>query len=505
MRVEPHQSLPDEVDLLVIGGGPGGSSAGLAAARLGLRVLIVEQARFPRHRLGETLPPKILPILSFLGVLPAIEAAGFLRMNGNTNLLGPELVIQSFTRDGAAFGFQVERDRFDPLVLDHAEREGCWISEETSVTRLLLERPYVRGAVVRRSGRAPEEVRAAFVIDASGAAGFVARALELKRPEPLRTTALWGYWRETSEPTAFPAANTMLEATPEGWIWSLPLSDGRRNVTCCVDADTARPGALDQRYREVLASSRLLGPILRDATPSTAARGYDATWYSSRHYAGDGYLLVGEAASFIDPLTSQGVLKAMNSGILAAAAANTAIRRPADRAMALEFYGESEARTLADYRRSAIHLYRNAAFGDSSFWRRRHRSEEDLGGARLLTDEERTERLERYLELLRTATPARLRLTLRQGLRIADRACLSGGFVERRMALIAADEATPPHHSAADLKLLAPLLDGRDLDAIFEAYARSAALPRTPESARGLAQALGRMVEDGLVEVSVSE
>ncbi|MFN8547755.1 MAG: FAD-dependent oxidoreductase, partial [Candidatus Eisenbacteria bacterium] len=179
MRLGRDEPFPREIDLVVIGGGPGGASAGLAAARLGLRVLLLEQTRFPRHKLGETLPPKVLPILSFLGVLPEVEAAGFVRMNGNTNLLGATPVAQVFAPGGHAYGFQVERDRFDEILLAAAEREGVCVAEEASVSRPLLARDnsrHVTGVVVRRPGRGAEALLAPFVIDASGPSCLLARA-----------------------------------------------------------------------------------------------------------------------------------------------------------------------------------------------------------------------------------------------------------------------------------------------------------------------------------------
>jgi len=505
VRLRLDQPFPREIDLVVIGGGPGGASAGLAAARLGLRVLLLEQTRFPRHKLGETLPPKILPILSFLGVLPAVEAAAFVRMNGNTNLLGATQVEQFFTPGGQAFGFQVERDRFDEILLNASEREGVCVAEESSVSRTLLSRDdpaRVVGVEVRRPGREPEPFDAPFVIDASGPSCLLARALGLRRSEALRSLALWGYWEETSEPREYPPGNTILEATPDGWIWSLPLSDGRRNVSCGIAAETARPSDLGARYAEVVAGSRLLSPILRGARLLAPARGYDATWYWSERYAGPGYFLVGEAASFVDPLTSQGVIKAMNSGILAAAAANTAIRRPADLDLALAFYDQSEKQTLADYRESAVRLYRNAAHGTFPFWRARHRAGDPPSTTRRLTDEERTERLSRFLELLRGTKPSRIHLRGVERLRVEPAPCLVGGFVERRPAIRAGEGR--PHHSTADVSALLPLLDGRDLDSVYEGYAVGTGVPRTPDSARSLAHALGRLVEDGLVDVFVS-
>lgn len=504
MPTESHTTIPEEIDLIVIGGGPGGAACGMAAARLGLRVVILERTRFPRHRLGETLTPKILPLLSFLGVRTEIEAAGFVRMSGNASLLGSGLEIRPFAADDRGLGFQVERERFDPILLRAAERQGCIVVEEASVVGLLRDRESVIGVEFRRPGHPQtERRRAAFVVDASGAAGFVGRSLELREIEPLRTIALWGYFTDSTPARDFPDGNTVLEARPDAWIWSLPLSDGRRNITCAVDADSVSSGALTDRYLEVIRGSRLLPPLLRKATLQGAARGADARWFGSRRYAGPGFLLIGEAASFIDPLTSQGVWKAMNSGVLAAAVANTAIRREEHAALALEYFDQTERRTLRDYQTHALRLYRSTPFSDEPFWRARGRFEIDIARSSWLSDEQRGARISGFIEALRGSVPSRIRLRAVQGLSIEDRPCLEGGFVEIRPQVVSADGRATRYH--ADLRTLLPLLDGRDLDTIFEAYARATALPRTSRSGRDLTSAIGRMVEDGIAEYSVSE
>ncbi|MCC7141724.1 MAG: tryptophan 7-halogenase [Candidatus Eisenbacteria bacterium] len=504
MAREPHTAIPEELDLIVIGGGPGGAACGIAAARLGLRVVILERDRFPRHRLGETLTPKILPLLSFLGILRDVEAAGFVRMSGNASLLGPELEIRPFASDNRGLGFQVERERFDLILLEAAERQGCIVAEQASVVGLIREGEAVIGVEIRRPGRTHTERRLApFVVDASGAAGFVGRSLELREVESLRTTALWGYFTGSTSANDFPDGNTVLEARPDAWIWSLPLADGRRNVTCAVDAGTVTPGALTDRYLEVVRGSRLLEPLLRTATLQGAARGVDARWFGSRHYAGPGYLLIGEAASFIDPLTSQGVWKAMNSGVLAAAVANTAIRRVDRAPLALDYFNQVERRTLRDYQIHALRLYRSTPFSDQPFWRARGRSQIDIAESSWLSDEQRSARIAGFVEAMRATVPARVHLRAAADLSIQERPCLEGGFVELRPQIVSADGRATRYH--VDLPTLVPLLDGRDLDTIFEAYAQATALPRTPQSGRDLFSAIGRMVEDGVAEYIVSK
>jgi flavin-dependent dehydrogenase len=210
------------------------------------------------------------------------------------------------------------------------------------------------------------EVAAPFVVDASGSASVLARALGLKRRESIRTVALSEYFADSAATT-----DTLFEMLEDGWVWSVLLADGTRNVTVGLDAAELKGGGADPEaiHRARLARSKLIGPLLEGARPVSPIAAHDATWFFSDRYAGSGFLLAGDAASFIDPLTSQGVYKAMSSGIHAAAVINTILRRPASADVAVAYYEEREQGAYASYTEAALAIYRTSPYLDLPFWR----------------------------------------------------------------------------------------------------------------------------------------
>lgn len=376
---------PREVDLVVLGAGPAGAATCIAAANLNLRVLLVERALFPRFRIGETLPPKAGPLLHLLGVRDHVDAAGFVRMRGNASLLRGSLEVMDFAPGLVLEGYQVERDRFDDLLLRAAVASGAELVQPAEAASVLQENGRVVGVVLEdASGR--REVRAQWVIDATGPAAWLSRRLGLRREAEHRTVAIYGYWRGAKEPRDFPSSHTLLEALREGWIWSLPLASGLRNVTLGVDAgwlraqgsappmaaaDRAPATSIAAAYRALLDKSRVVPAMLEGAVLADGPHACDASDDFSESYAGPGFLLVGDAGWRVDPLSSQGVVKALGSGLLAAAVVNTSIRRPHDEAMALAFFDDSEKQNRAQLTRRTADLHREGAWTGGEFWRSR--------------------------------------------------------------------------------------------------------------------------------------
>src|SRR5438105_3360464 len=164
-------ALPTSVDVVVAGGGPAGSTISRLLAGLGYRVVLLEKRRFPRHQIGESLTPSILPVLDFLGVRAQVEAAGFLRMLGHTVCWGsPQPRTSYYSADHSRRGFQAWRADFDQILLDHARGSGVQVIEGRAVNYVGLG----EGAgVTLRTRQGP--IEAAFFVDASGHAGVFAR------------------------------------------------------------------------------------------------------------------------------------------------------------------------------------------------------------------------------------------------------------------------------------------------------------------------------------------
>jgi hypothetical protein len=249
--------------------------------------------------------------------------------------------------------------------------------------------------------------------------------------------------------------------------------------------------------------SKLVGPLVQHARLVTELGAHDATWYSSERYVGPGFLLAGDAGSFIDPLTSQGVYKALHSGVHAAAVINTVLRRPQDTALACSYFDDMERRAYESYSEIALTFYRASPYADEPFWRRRTRAELFVGPA--FSGEhiqERRARRDTFEACVRAAGGQAVRIHGRPELRVDERPTVRSGFVVKEPALVSAtnvDFSLMRDRAGVDVAILASLVDGRRLADIFEAYVAASGGGRSTEQARALLQALARLAEHDLI------
>jgi flavin-dependent dehydrogenase len=338
-----------EFDAIVIGAGPAGCGAARLLAASDHRVLLVDRPGTDGHTLAQSIPPSAQKTLAALGALAAIEDAGFHPWRGNTVWWADEPPrVESFP--AGASGYQVVRRDFDRRLLDLAIQSGAEVRtgavRDIAVPALggesgALDRPSV---VIESDGK---DVRAtaAFVLDCSGRAGVVARRGLRVLDTSHHTVGLAGIWRAAAGWPVPDDTHTLVASYEDGWAWSIPTEPGVRYFTVMVDparTGLARGKPALEVYRSELGKVRAFAPILERGTLAGGPWGADASLYSARQYAGDGFLLVGDAASFIDPLSSFGVKKALASGWLAAIVVHTALVRPSMRAEALAFFDRRE-------------------------------------------------------------------------------------------------------------------------------------------------------------------
>ncbi len=502
--------------VLIVGGGPAGSSTAIALAMAGIPVTLIDRARFPRRHIGESLPPQIDALLGALGVAEAVARAGFVRMTGTTIVQDFEHVTHDFDPAQREQGYQVERERFDALLLDRARALGAVVREETALVEVVGDAGGVRGAKLRGPDGAVEVVEAAMVVDASGSAGVVSRALGLKRRDAIRTVALAGYWSGSGVPHAVPASNTLFETHPAGWMWSVRRADGLRNVTIGLDPSELRgpsEGAAPTRhdpttfYLERVRRSALLQPILAPAALASEITAHDATWFHAERVIGPGWILVGDAASFIDPLTSQGVYKAVHSGIAAAAVLRTILTRPADAELARAYYQGSQDELHHNYVEVALSFYRGSPFADAPFWQARTRDDRPprrLGHADTVPDGLRQERRARFIAEVGAQGGRGLHLTRDARLVCVETPVVDRGLVVRRAQLGVDGLAlpVPPGAQQVSAEVLWSVLDGRPLEAVFEGYTAQTGAARSSDLGRALMAALTQLAELGLIHAT---
>ena len=358
-RSRPSATL----DAIVIGGGPSGATAARLLASWGHRVaLLTRPAALPA--LAESLPPSCRKLFDRIGVLGAIDAAGFLRSTGNTVRWGAG--SQRVERFAAGeLGYQVSRDEFDAVPLAEAVAAGALVTQRATVREVTEHRDTDgRTTVSYDVGATRRHVTARWILDCTGRAGILARH-GWRRPEPrLRTMAIAAVWeRRDGWPLAEPS-HTLVESYEDGWAWSVPVSETRRHVTVMVDpaltmvAGRARLGAT---YRTELSRTASSHDLVEGATPIGRPFARDASSYSCAQAGADGVLLVGDAASFIDPLSSFGVKKALASAWLAAVVTHSCLLNPPLVAPALALYDAREQAIYESLRNRLAELSREAA------------------------------------------------------------------------------------------------------------------------------------------------
>ena len=372
----------------MVGGGPAGAAAARHLAGLGRSVLLLTRPR--RGQLGESIPPSARRILDALGFLSEVEGAGFLETTGNTVWWGAREADRQVFPEGT--GWQVERARLDELLLEGARRAGVRVRVSATVAAIRLpNRELWEGGdpgalsevVYREAGGKSTRARARFVLDASGRAGVLASTRRLRKSagEP-PLTALVGLW-EVSGGRGHPDPDhTLVESHDRGWVWSIPVEPRLRYVTAMVDPGAEAEGGaegLSSRYRRHLAGAVNLGRRLEGARLLGSPWACGATPYGTRAFRGAGFVLVGDAGVFLDPLTSFGVKKALASAWLAAVAVHTALLDGTRKEMALSFFEEREREVALSFHRQTRVFYREAArVHHHPFWHRR-RDLADLG------------------------------------------------------------------------------------------------------------------------------
>jgi flavin-dependent dehydrogenase len=471
-------------DAVIIGGGPAGAAAGLLLASWGHAVRILQKPIDRLRGLGESVPPSTRKLLAATGLLDAVERAGFLKTTGNTVWWGSQnRRLESF--EGPP-GFQVFRPDFDDVLLDRAAAAGAGVCRTAFVRSVDLTHEPVR--VEYDDDGARSRVLGRFVLDCSGRSGVLAKPH--RRVEPsFRMYAMVGVWCRPGGWGLADDTHTLVETYEDGWAWSVPLSGTARHVGVMVDGTSPRVGSgrgLTAAYRAEIAKALQLSNVLQDADLQRVWA-CDAALYSSETYAGSRWLLVGDAGSFIDPLSSFGVKKALASAWLASVVVHTCLRYPERLTVALDFFSQWERNVYTTHLRRSCEFARDAfARHPNPFWARRAQTEADVPVTPSDEDLLRGSGVQAALERLR-ASPA-IDLTMAEGLSIEKQPVIRGHEIVLDEALMVKGTGTSAATAGKTAPPAAPIrfLDHVDLLAlariacrhtrvpdVFEAYCRA--------------------------------
>jgi flavin-dependent dehydrogenase len=324
-----------DFDAVVVGGGPGGSSVATALARRGHRVLLLERDRFPRFHIGESQLPWTNEVFRALGVHDTIAAAGFVRKWG-ASFWTLDGAIEQYADFSEAVEtptpqtFQVPRATFDELLLRHSEKCGVAVREGHRA----LEATFDAGGVTLRfadPNGSEQTVRVGVIVDASGRASFLAKKLGRHAFDPqLRNIAVHAQYENIPRLPGRRAGDIRMFTRPDmGWLWLIPLSDTVTSVGAVIPQAVHRQESKatpEESLAHYLEHTPSAARLLADARRVSPAR-FDADYsYLGTELAGDRWVAVGDAAAFLDPIFSTGVLLAMQGGLEAAAAIDAGLR-----------------------------------------------------------------------------------------------------------------------------------------------------------------------------------
>ncbi len=362
-----------ETDVVVIGGGPAGSTISTVMADRGLKVDLFERDAFPRFHIGESLIPETYWVLKRIGMLDKMKKSAFVKKFSVQ-------FVNSAGKESAPFYFhdnkphecsqtwQVIRSEFDTMMLDNAREHGVNVHQPARVLDVIFEGDRAVGVKIQGEDGQPREVRAKVVVDASGQSTMLQNRLKLRKWDPvLNKGAIWTYWRGAYRDTGRDEGATVVIQTTnkQGWFWYIPQHDDTISVGVVGPFDYLFKGrgSHEQTYNEEVAQCVGVQKRIEGAERIT---GYFATKdysYRSSQAAGDGWVLIGDAFGFLDPLYSSGVLLALKSGELAGDAVADGIAAGDTSAAMLGRWGEDFNKGVDRMRRLVCEYYNGFNFG----------------------------------------------------------------------------------------------------------------------------------------------
>lgn len=311
-----------------MGAGPAGATCATILAQHGRRVLVLEKSRFPRHHIGESLMPHTYGTFERLGMLQKLEATDFPRKQSVqfVNAIGADSQPFYFPRwrdHPSSTTWQVPRGEFDKMMLDNAREHGAEVIEGVKVNRVLFENERAIGVALTIDGE-PKEFFAPVVVDATGESAILSRQLGIRRGDPkLKNGAIYGYFKGAHRDEGENAGATIIIHMPdrEGWFWYIPLPDDTASVGVVAPPAYLFTGrGHDPQITMLEEIARTPGIARRLDSATQTGKTYVTSDFSqmSSSIAGDGWVLIGDAFGFLDPVYSSGVMLALKSGEYAA-------------------------------------------------------------------------------------------------------------------------------------------------------------------------------------------
>ena len=366
----------ESADVIVIGGGPSGTTAATLLAQRGLRVVLLERDHFPRFHIGESLIPQTYGVLERLKMLPKMKSSHFIKKYSvqfvsERGRLSEPFYFCDHRPHESSQTWQVRRSEFDHLMLDNARSQGVEVHEGARVLDVLFEGDQAVGVLVQREGEAqPVEIRAQVIVDGSGQQSLIMSKLGLREWDPLlKKAAVWTYWKGAFRDTGHDEGATVVIQVQgkQGWFWYIPLHDDIVSVGVVASHEylfrDRESKDFEKIYFEEVAKCPGVQPRIAGATRCDIFRAEKEYSYRATRAAGNGWVLVGDAFGFLDPLYSSGVLLALKSGQMAADAVADGIEQGDISAAQLGRWEPEYVAGMDRMRRLVCEFYDGFSFG----------------------------------------------------------------------------------------------------------------------------------------------
>jgi len=342
-------NIPKTCDVVVIGGGPSGSTVSTLLAQKGYDVVLFDSVRHPRPVVGESLLPHIWKFLDLVGATEEVEREGFITKSGGITNWNGKIRLLTFSDFGYKRpGMHVERDRFDYILLNNARNKGAQVFEEVLVSKVNLQDDGTATGVTWKTtgGEESGELNARYVVDASGQKAVLSRQLGVRKiDEDFRFVSLWGYHKNSkyiaADGRAHPFSDlpdvkpTTFVSSPGdwGWAWHIPLREST-SIGLIIPLEDFKKAKVDDSglesfYLKTVRSDPYLSALLEDAEYIPGHFGVIRDYsYVPTKLSGPGFFIIGDAAAFVDPVFSLGCLLGMYAGTCAAWAIDRCLKKP---------------------------------------------------------------------------------------------------------------------------------------------------------------------------------